>query len=82
MNDEEPVYFTSRILEEGLNVIDSYEGKSGSERGTLLAASMDLLEFIEFNFNQQLNVYGPRPVDKLAPTIIQLRTSSKQMDLG
>ena len=67
LSPEEPVYFTSRILEEGLKVIDSYGGKSGSERGTLLAASMDLVDFIEFHFNQRLNLYGPEPLAKLAP---------------
>ena len=67
LSPEEPAYFTSRILEEALKVIDSYGGRSGSERGTLLAASMDLVDFIEFHFNQRLNVYGPEPLAKLVP---------------
>ena len=67
VNPEEPIYLTSRIVEESCKAIDSYGGKGGSQRGTLLAAVTDLVEFIEFQFNHEMNIYGPEPLAKLAP---------------
>lgn len=67
VNPEEPIYLTSRIIEESLKTIDSYGGKGGSQRGTLLSAVTDLVEFIEFQFNNEMSIYGPEPLAKLVP---------------
>ena len=64
---EEPVYMTSFILKEALRKIDSYSGESGSERGTLLCATTDFLDFIELEFNNKMSSFGPGPSEKLWP---------------
>ena len=64
---EEPIYFTSTILGEALKKIDTYMGESGSQRGIILAATMEFLDFIELHFNNKLNVYGPGPLKRIKP---------------
>ena len=63
----EPIYVTSIIVKEALKKIDSYCGESGSERGTLLSATNDFLDFIELEFNNKMSSYGPGPSEKLWP---------------
>ena len=63
----EPIYVTSIIVKEALKRIDSYAGESGSERGTLLSATNDFLDFIELEFNNLMSSYGPGPSEKLWP---------------
>ena len=63
----EPIYVTSSIVKEALRKIDSYCGESGSERGTLLCATTDFLDFIELEFNNKMSIYGPGPAEKLWP---------------
>ena len=67
VNQEEPIYMTTTILKEALKQIDSYGGESGSQRGALLAATSDFLDFIELTFNSKMGVYGPGPTEKLLP---------------
>ena len=67
VDPKEPIYMTSIILKEALRKIDSYCGESGSERGTLLCATTDFLDFIELEFNNQMSSYGPGPSEKLWP---------------
>ena len=77
VDHEEPIYMTSTILQEALQRIDSYCGESGSERGTILAATSELLDFIELHFNNTLNIYGPGPLQKLMPYHNGVRTFVK-----
>ena len=67
VDPKEPIYMTSTILKEALRKIDSYCGESGSERGTLLCATTDFLDFIELEFNNRMSSYGPGPSEKLWP---------------
>ena len=67
VKDEEPIYMTSTIVEEILKKIDAYGEESGSERGIILSAIINFLEFIELHFASKLDVYGPGPLEKLNP---------------
>ena len=67
VNQEEPIYMSSIIVKEALKKIDSYCGESGSERGTLLSATTDFLDFIELEFNNKMSSYGPGPSERLWP---------------
>ena len=64
---EEPIYLICSIMKEALIKINSYCGESGSERGTLLCATTDFIDFIELEFNNKMGSYGPGPSEKLYP---------------
>ena len=56
---EEPIYFTSIILRKSL---ERYKEGSGQDRATVLAASVQLMNFIELHFNNKLSLYGREPL--------------------
>ena len=64
VNQEEPIYFTSRILSEALEKYKSNVEKGG-QRATVLAAAIHFMDFIELNFNNKLNLYGREPLEKV-----------------
>ena len=77
VDPEEPIYMTSAIVKEALKTFDGYVGESGSQRGTLLAAIVEFLDFIEFHFNNLMSIFGPSPAKKLSPYHKSLRNYLK-----
>ena len=60
-----PVFLSRSVVEEALKEIESYGGQSGSERGNLLAAIEDLMEFIESSFDKSMDLYGPQHLEEV-----------------
>ena len=40
-------------------------GQQGGQRGTILNAAVQLMNFIEIYFNERLNVYGREPYESV-----------------
>ena len=61
VSPEEPIYITTRILDESLKKYKS----SGGQRRTALAAISKFMEFIEFSFALKLDACGLEPLLKV-----------------
>ena len=55
---EEPIYMTSKILKEALKKSKETGGQFGGQRGTIVNAAVQLMNFVELYFNEKLNMYG------------------------
>ena len=65
VSPEEPIYMTSRILDEALKKYDSNTGETGGQRSTVLKAAVQFMDFIELEFNKRLNIHGTGPSEKV-----------------
>ena len=54
---EEPIYMTSRILQEALKRHEA-TGNSGNEKKKVIATFNQMMDFIELHFTLKLNAYG------------------------
>ena len=54
---EEPIYMTSRVLQEALQRHEA-TGNSGNEKKKVIATFNQIMEFIELHFTLKLNAYG------------------------
>ena len=59
----EPIYLTARVLRYTLSKYSSTD--TGQQRSILLAACAQFMNFIELQFNEKLNVWGRKPLDKI-----------------
>ena len=62
---QEPIYITSKIVQEALEVSKGKGGQQGGQRGTILNATIQFMNFIEIYFNQRLNIYGREPFENV-----------------
>ena len=65
LKPEEPIYITSKIIQKALDNSTEKGGQQGGQRGTILNAAVQLMNFIEIYFNQRLNVYGRGPYESV-----------------
>jgi hypothetical protein len=65
MKPEEPIYITSKIVKTALDKSAEKGGQQGGQRGTILNATIQLMNFIEIYFNERLNVYGRGPYESV-----------------
>ena len=63
VSPKEPIYLTARILRHTLSRYGSSE--TGHQRATLVAAVAQFMNFIELQFNEKLNVWGRKPLEKI-----------------
>ena len=63
VSPNEPIYLTARVLRKAMEKYRT--GESGQQRATLMAASVQFMNFIELQFNNKLNVYGRKPLDSV-----------------
>ena len=64
INPDEPIYMTSRILQEALKRHEA-SGNSGNQKKKVIAAFNQLMEFIEWHFTLKLNAYGVDVLNKV-----------------
>ena len=57
VNPKEPIYLTSRILQEALQRHEA-SGNSGNQKKKVIASFCQLMEFVELHFTLKLNAYG------------------------
>ena len=62
---EEPIYITSKIVQTALDMSKKKGGQQGGQRGTILNATIQFMNFIEIYFNQKLNLYGRDPYENV-----------------
>ena len=62
---EEPIYITSKIVQTALDISKEKGGQQGGQRGTILNATVQFMNFIEIFFNQRLNLYGRAPYESV-----------------
>ena len=62
VSPEEPIYMSSRIVEEALKKYDPYLPENGNKRAQILGTTREFMDFIELSFNQRINLYGPEPL--------------------
>ena len=60
---KEPIYLTARVLRKALYKYRS--NNAGQQRATLVAAARQFMLFIELHFNNNLNLYGNEPLEKV-----------------
>ena len=65
MKPEEPIYITSKIVQKALDMSKEKGGQQGGQRGTILNATIQFMNFIEIYFNERLNVYGRGPYESV-----------------
>ena len=65
LKPEEPIYITSKIIQKALDNSTEKGGQQGGQRGTILNAAVQFMNFIEIFFNQRLNVYGRGPYESV-----------------
>ena len=61
---EEPIYMTSRILQEAMKRHEA-SGNSGNQKKKVIAAFNQLMAFIELHFTLKLNAYGVEVLNKV-----------------
>ena len=54
---EEPIYMTSRILQEALSRHEA-SGNSGNEKKKVISTFVQMMDFVELHFTLKLNAYG------------------------
>ena len=62
---EEPIYMTPKIIETALEMSKQKGGQQGGQRGTIINAAIQLMNFVEMYFNEKLNLYGKESYDKV-----------------
>ena len=62
---EEPIYITSRVVQAALEMSKEKGGQQGGQRGTILNATVQFMNFIEIYFNQRLNLFGREPFESV-----------------
>ena len=62
---EEPIYITPKVIQTALENSKEKGGQQGGQRGTILNATVQFMNFIEIFFNQRLNVYGREPYENV-----------------
>jgi hypothetical protein len=65
VNPEEPIYMSSKIIEEALSKYNNNVQDTGNQRATILNTAQDFMDFIELNFNQKINLYGTKPLKEV-----------------
>ena len=65
MKPEEPIYLTAKIVKTALEMSKDKGGQQGGQRGTILNAAVQLMNFVEIFFNERLNVYGREPYESV-----------------
>ena len=65
VSPEEPIYMSSKILEEALKRYDPSIKENGNLRANVLCTAREFMDFIELKYNNKLNVYGPEPLQKV-----------------
>ena len=65
VSPEEPTYMSSKILEEALKRYDPTIKENGQLRANILCTAREFMDFIELQYNNKLNVYGPEPLKKV-----------------
>ena len=65
MKPEEPIYITSKVVQTALDLSKAKGGQQGGQRGTILNATIQFMNFIEIFFNEKLNVYGRDPYENV-----------------
>ena len=63
VNQEEPIYLTSRVISKALEKFD--RGEVGVQRATLVAATRQFMNFIELQFKDKLSLHGMKPLEKV-----------------
>ena len=58
---EEPIYITPKVVETALEMSKQKGGQHGGQRGTIIQAAVQLMNFVELYFNGKLNQYGNEP---------------------
>ena len=61
---EEPIYLTSRILQEALQRHED-SGNSGNQKKKVIASFCQLMDFVELHFTLKLNAYGVKVLSKV-----------------
>ena len=62
---EEPIYMTSKILKEALDKSKENGGQTGGQRGTIVNAAVQFMNFVELFYNERLNMYGRVPYENV-----------------
>ena len=77
INETEPIYVTSRVMEEALEICKELYGETGSQSVTLLSALINFMNFIELHFTQRLNCFGNDILNKISQYHNRVRTYIK-----
>ena len=65
INPQEPIYMTPKIVKSALELSKEKGGVRGGQRGTILAATIQFMNFIELHFTEHLNLYGDEALRKV-----------------
>ena len=65
VDNKEPIYITSKVVKEALQISKDYGGDKSGQRGTILSAIVQFMDFVELFFNERLNIYGNGPFKKV-----------------